>query len=168
MHGVEITPAEQTSEINPIQQRQLPDREKVGKLGTDPCTLHPPPHRLLLRVWKEYKICSCSKRVLKGQSNLIDFWVTLLIKFILKWNERPQEIQWFLFLKDSSTDSWSAKNFIHPISKILKFYKLGKFVCAFVSFKTNTKIGFFNQWGGFKFQEELIMISFYSRKCHTF
>ena len=42
MHGVEITPAEQTSEINPIQQRQLPDGEKVGKLETDPCTLHPP------------------------------------------------------------------------------------------------------------------------------
>ena len=49
MLGVEITPEKKTLEINTMQERQLPDREKVGKLSTDSVTLHPPPppHNLL-------------------------------------------------------------------------------------------------------------------------
>lgn len=81
------------------------------------------------------QICSCSK------TEFSYFQIILLIKFILKRNERPQEVQHFLFLKENARDTWHVKNFTHPISKILKFYeKWQKFLCAFGSFKTNIKI----------------------------
>ena len=63
MLGVEITPEKKTLEINTMQERQLPDREKVGKLSTDSGTLHSP----------HPTTCSKSRESLEGMQDLLLF-----------------------------------------------------------------------------------------------
>lgn len=111
MYAEEMTPAGQNLENNPIQQKH--SYRETWKARNWPLYPEPPCHNPAPRPWRG---CTSALvlRVLKGRNTFTGFQVILLIKFILKWNERPQEVQHFLFLKENSRGTWRAKNLYPP------------------------------------------------------